>query len=49
MTTIATPPIAVPMRRNVALRIEAPSWGWQTSAAVVPAQDGSLSCNAKAT
>ena len=32
---------AVPIRRNEPLRSDAPSCGWQTSAAVVPAQEGS--------
>ena len=49
MTTIAAPPAAVPIRRNEPLRSEAPSCGWQTSAAVVPAQEGSFDWSAKAT
>ena len=48
-TTIATAPINVPTIRNIDLRSEAPSTGWQTSAAVVAAQEGSLSSRAKAT
>jgi hypothetical protein len=37
-TTIATAPTTVPTMRNQPLRKEAPSCGWQTRAAVVPAQ-----------
>ena len=46
---MATAPTAVPTIRNEALRSEAPSTGVQTSAAVVAAQEGSLSSRAKAT
>ena len=42
-------PTTVPIIRNNDLRSEAPSTGWQTSAAVVAAQVGSLSSSAKAT
>src|SRR6516225_5741646 len=42
-------PTTVPIIRNEALRSEAPSAGWQTIAAVVAAQEGSLSSSVKAT
>ena len=42
-------PTTVPTIRNAALRSEAPSTGWQTSAAVVAAHVGSLSSRVKAT
>ena len=42
-------PITVPISRNIDLRSDAPSTGVQTIAAVVAAQDGSLSSSAKAT
>ncbi len=46
---MAIAPITVPIIRNIDLRSDAPSTGWQTSAAVVAAQEGSLSSSAKAT
>ncbi len=46
-TTIITAPTIVPTIRNHALRIEAPSCGWHTIAAEVPAQKGLSSSSRK--
>ena len=48
-TTIMTAPTMVPIIRNHALRIEAPSCGWHTIAAEVPAQNGLSSSSQNAT
>ncbi len=48
-TTIATAPITVPIIRNQPLRSEAPRCGWQTIAAVVPAQNALSSSSQNAT
>src|SRR5262245_25278162 len=47
-TTIMMAPITVPIIRNQPLRREAPSCGWHTIAAEVPAQNGSSSWSQKA-
>ena len=46
---MAMAPTTVPTIRNIDLRSDAPSTGWQTSAAVVAAHEGSLSSSANAT
>src|SRR6516164_2180837 len=48
-TTIMMAPTTVPIIRYQPLRSEAPSCGWHTIAAEVPAQNGSSSCSQKAT
>jgi hypothetical protein len=47
-TTIMTAPTMVPITRNQPLRSDAPTPGWQTTAADVPAQDGLSSCSQNA-
>jgi hypothetical protein len=48
-TTIATAPTTVPIMRNQPLRNEAPRFGWQTTAAEVPAQYALSSSSQNAT
>ncbi len=48
-TTIMMAPTKVPIIRNQPLRSEAPSCGWHTIAAEVPAQNGLSSSSEKAT
>ena len=48
-TTIMTAPTTVPIMRNQPLRSEAPSCGWHTIAAEVPAQNGLSSSSQNAT
>ena len=48
-TTIITVPTMVPIIRNHPLRSEAPSCGWHTIAAEVPAQKGLSSSSQNAT
>ena len=48
-TTIIVAPITVPIIRNQPLRSEAPSCGWHTIAAEVPAQNGLSSSSQNAT
>jgi hypothetical protein len=47
--TLIMAPMSVPIMRNQPLRKEAPSCGWHTIAAEVPAQKGSSSWSQKAT
>src|SRR5271169_3924745 len=47
--TTAEAPITVPIIRNQPFRSEAPSWGWHTTAAEVPAQKGLSSSSQNAT
>jgi hypothetical protein len=49
ITTTMTAPISVPIMRYQPLRKEAPSCGWQTMKAVVPAQSALSSWSQNAT